>query len=263
MAQNTHNNVLVVGGSSGVGLAVAKLALSHLPSSNIIISSSNEIKLKAAVEDISAAAAKSPTDSSTIIDYIVGDVGNFDSQYNDIEAMLKAATARFGAKIDHIVWTAGNRPASTNGAERSHKDLIEIASPRLFGPLTLEQLASKYMVESKYSSITITSGIRVYKPTRGRGRLAAAAGGIEAGTKGLAVDLAPIRVNFVVLGIIQTPLVDGFVQGNEDLKKQLADATLLKCIGSAEEAAEAYLYCMRCAYVTGTRIDVDGGALLC
>ena len=46
------------------------------------------------------------------------------------------------------------------------------------------------------------------------------------------------------------------------MKKQLADATLLKCIGSAEEAAEAYLYCMRCAYVTGTRIDVDGGALL-
>ena len=260
MAQNTHNNVLVVGGSSGVGLAVAKLALSNLPSSNIIISSSNDGKLKAAVKEISAAAAK---DSSTIIDYIVGDVSNFDSQYADVEAILKAATDRFAGKIDHIVWTAGNMPASVNSGERSHKDLIEVASPRLFGPMTLEQLAPKYMVESKHSSITITSGIRVYKPTRGRGRLAAAAGGIEAGTKGLAVDLAPIRANFIVLGIIQTPLVDGFVQGNEEVKRQLANATLLKCIGSAEEAAEAYLYCMRCAYVTGTRIDVDGGALLC
>ena len=262
MAQNARNNVLIVGGSSGVGLAVAKLVLSHLPSANIIISSTSEEKLKRAVEEIKSGTKKSSPGVSPIIDYVVGDVSNFDTHYDDVEALLKAATARFDGLIDHIVWTAGTRPASTNSAERSHKDLIEMASTRLYGPLTLEQFGPKYMTQSKHSSITITSGVRVYRPTRGRGRLSAAAGGLEAGAKGLAVDLAPIRVNVIVLGIIQTPLVDGFIQGNEALAKQLADATLLKCIGSAEEAAEAYLYCMRCAYVTGSRIDVEGGALL-
>lgn len=263
MAQNTHNNVLVVGGSSGVGLAAAKLALSHLPSSNIIISSSTESKLQAAVEEIKSTTSKFSKDSSNIVDYVVGNISNIDSQYDDVEAVLKTATTRFGAKIDHIVWTAGNLPASANSDERSHKDLLEIASPRLFAPMTLEKLAPKYMTENRHSSITITSGIRVYKPARGRGKLSAAAGGIEAGTKGLAIDLAPIRVNFVVLGLIQTPLVDRMLQGNEAAGKQFAEATLTKTIGSAEEAAEAYLFSMRCAYITGTRIDVDGGALLC
>lgn len=95
------------------------------------------------------------------------------------------------------------------------------------------------------------------------GRLIAAAGGLESGTRGLAVDLAPIRVNMIVLGAIQTPLLDEFTGGNSAMTDHLAQGTLAKRIGSAEEAAEAYLFSMRCGYATGTRIDVDGGSLLC
>lgn len=82
-------------------------------------------------------------------------------------------------------------------------------------------------------------------------------------TRSLAVDLAPIRSNFVVFGAISTPLLEGFVGGNEEAKKHLASSTLLKEIGGADEAAEAFLYSMRCAYVTGSRIDCEGGSLLC
>ena len=257
MAQNTQNNVLVVGGSSGVGLAAAKLALTGLPGTNIVISSSTEEKLKKAVEDIkSTSGAK-----SGIVDYVVGDISNFDSQYDDVEAILKKSVDIFGGKIDHVVWTAGNFPGSNSG-ERNHQDIIGVASTRIFGPLTLGQLAPHYMNESQHSSITITSGVRIYKPTKGRGRLAAAGGSIEAGAKGLAVDLAPIRVNFVVLGIIQTPLVDTFTQGNDQMLEAFKEQTLLKAIGKAEEAAEAYLFSMRCAYMTASRIDVEGGMLL-
>lgn len=91
----------------------------------------------------------------------------------------------------------------------------------------------------------------------------ATAGSLESGTRGLAVDLAPIRVNFIVLGAIKTPLLDDFTGGNSAIAEQFAQGTLAKRIGSAEEAAEAYLFSMRCGYATGTRIDVDGGALLC
>ena len=78
--------------------------------------------------------------------------------------------------------------------------------------------------------------------------------------RGLAVDLAPIRANFAVLGLIKTPLLDGF---SSTMIQHFTEKTLLKCVGAAEESAEAYLFCMRCAYVTGSRIDVEGGALLC
>lgn len=95
------------------------------------------------------------------------------------------------------------------------------------------------------------------------GRMIAAAGGLESGTRGLAVDLAPIRVNFIVLGAIKTPLLDAVASGNSGMLDHFAQSTLAKRIGTSEEAAEAYVFSMRCAYITGARIDVDGGALLC
>ena len=255
MAQNTQNNILVVGGSSGVGLAVAKLALSHLPSVSVIVSSSSETKLKEAVQDIKAS---NKTDNS-IIEFIVGDVSKFDTQYTDVEALLKAAAARFDGKIDHIVWTAGTRP-EVNDNEPNNADVINGSTTRTLGPLTLSPLAKKYMTDSKHSSITVTSGVLAYRPLHGRGRMTGLADGLESTARGLAVDLAPIRANFVVLGLIQTPLLEGF---DPTMIQHFADKTLLRCVGAAEEAAEAYLYCMRCAYVTGSRIDVEGGALLC
>ena len=100
MAQNTHNNVLVVGGSSGIGLATAKLSLTQLPGANVIISSSNKDKLEKAVKDIK----DSVNAKDSIVDYVVGDMSNFDTQHDDVESMLKAAVERFGGKIDHIVW---------------------------------------------------------------------------------------------------------------------------------------------------------------
>lgn len=119
------------------------------------------------------------------------------------------------------------------------------------------------MTDSTSSSITLTSGVLVYRPRPGMGRMIAAAGGIESGTRGLAVDIAPIRVNFIVLGAIQTPLLDEFTGGKPEMLNHFAQSTLAKRVGTSEEAAEAYVFSMRCAYMTGARIDVDGGALLC
>jgi NAD(P)-dependent dehydrogenase (short-subunit alcohol dehydrogenase family) len=88
------------------------------------------------------------------------------------------------------------------------------------------------------------------------------AASMEPLTKALAVDLAPIRTNVIVLGPFRTPLLEQFLHNNEEAENAMKDQTLLKDIGGAEEAAEAYLYCMRCAFVTGSRIDCEGGALL-
>jgi NAD(P)-dependent dehydrogenase (short-subunit alcohol dehydrogenase family) len=99
MAQNKVNNVLVIGGSSGVGLATAKISLSNLPGANVIVSSSNKDKLEKAVEEIKASAPS----NHGIVDYVVGDIGKLDSQHEDIEEIFKAATEKLGGKIDHVV----------------------------------------------------------------------------------------------------------------------------------------------------------------
>ena len=68
MAQNTHNRVLIVGGSSGVGLAVAELALKgHLPNPHVIISSSNKQKLEKAIEDVGTKSAGSKTNDGRAV----------------------------------------------------------------------------------------------------------------------------------------------------------------------------------------------------
>ena len=126
-------------GSSGVGLASAKLALSQLPNSNVIISSSNKEKLEKAVKELQ----DENKDSKAIIDYVVGDLSNFETQFNDVEGVLKAATARFNGRIDHIVWTAGKRPKENN-EQRNNEDIIEDSTTRLFGPMTLIRLAKEY-----------------------------------------------------------------------------------------------------------------------
>ncbi|KAK5171988.1 uncharacterized protein LTR77_003625 [Saxophila tyrrhenica] len=258
MASSARANVLVVGGSSGIGLATAKLALTNLPRANIVLVSTNEEKLQKAVAELKAT---SPNEDA-LIDHVVGDVSRIASQFNDMEAILKAAVARFQSTIDHIIWTAGAYPHAPKSDHLTNDDILEVAGARLFGPLTLVNLGKKYMTDSRKSSVTLSSGIAIYKPRPGSGRLIGIMSGFESAVRALAVDLAPIRANFVVLGPFRTAMLDRFAP-DEAAIKAYADATLFKSVGEVDEAAEAYLASMRCSFMTGSRIDSDGGALLC
>lgn len=157
MALNTRNNVLVIGGSTGIGLATAILSLSQLPGANVIVSSSNKDKLEKAVETLKAEAAA----KNKIIDYVVGDISRFETQRDDVEAILKAATEKFEGKIDHIVWTAAGPSSATTRAEPTSQDALAAATARVYGPLTLCHLAKTYMHDDRRSSITISSGALV------------------------------------------------------------------------------------------------------
>ncbi len=165
---------MVVGGSSGVGLAAAKLSLSHLPGAQVMISSTNEDKCKRAVAEIKATGHA----KGAIVDYVVGDVGQFDHQHQNVEAVLQAAVDRFGSKIDHIVWTAGSRPVPSSQEVPDNSDIIAASSTRLFGPLTLATLAKRYMNDRRQSSITITSGVLGYRPRPAMARSLGLAGGM-------------------------------------------------------------------------------------
>jgi NAD(P)-dependent dehydrogenase (short-subunit alcohol dehydrogenase family) len=136
---------------------------------------------------------------------------------------------------------------------------------RLVAPAIIAKLCTVhgYLSSSPASSPTVTSGMNATKPGAGWAIIAGAVGGIESLTKGLAVDLAPIRVNCVSPGAVYTELFQNF--GGDKLEATLeyfkAKSTT-KTMGKPKDLAEAYLYCMRDQFVTGAIIESNSGGLL-
>ncbi|KAL5532532.1 hypothetical protein ACEPAF_4306 [Sanghuangporus sanghuang] len=117
----------------------------------------------------------------------------------------------------------------------ANKDFFDV---RFWGAFTAAQVAKI----RPGGSITLTVGSVVVKPRKGWSLAAGLMGAVDSLTRGLAVDLAPIRVNVISPGAVKTELWDPNASRKPD------------------EIAEAYLFCMKCQYITGQRIEVDGGA---
>ena len=109
-------------------------------------------------------------------------------------------------------------------------------------------------------SITLTSGMLAHRPMKGAPLATAIGGATEHLTRGLAVDLAPVRVNAVCPGIIRTEHTEQTMP-KEQLQGAVAPLPLART-GSPADAAQAYVYAMLNQYVTGQILPVDGGGLL-
>lgn len=107
------------------------------------------------------------------------------------------------------------------------------------------------------------SGTAARRPLAGVSVSSASCGAVEAFARALAVDLAPIRVNTIQPGFVDTPLLDEILgpQRNEILAAAAAKLPV-KRIGTADEVAEAVLFLMKNGYVTGVTLTIDGGGLL-
>jgi NAD(P)-dependent dehydrogenase (short-subunit alcohol dehydrogenase family) len=91
----------------------------------------------------------------------------------------------------------------------------------------------------------------------------AAGSSVEGLARSLAVDLAPVRVNTIRPGLIDTPLIDQFAGERKDaFVKMYAERIPVGRIGRAEEIADAVLFLMGNGFVNGITLTVDGGALL-
>ena len=82
-------------------------------------------------------------------------------------------------------------------------------------------------------------------------------------TRGLAVDLKPIRVNLACPGAILTELWDGRKPEQRDgFLAQVKEKSLTGAIGTVEDTAETYLYALKCKFLTGEMLKIDGGGVL-
>jgi len=236
--------VVIVGGSSGIGFAVAAATLAH--GATVIITSSSEARVAAAITRLGGNTGK-PV-SGTAVD--VRD-----------EAKLFAFLDNVGV-FDHLVWTASDKLATgyPNLDISQSKHVFDV---NFWAPAVAGQYIHKKGLIPPGGSITLTTGISYLRPGKGWAISAGSGGARVSLAKGMAVDLAPIRVNIISPGAVDTEfwdIMDPAVK--EGLFKEFAQKQLIKHIAGPEEIAEAYIFAMKCTYFTGQSIEVDGGALM-
>lgn len=235
----SRQRIVIIGGSSGMGLATARAAAAA--GAAVTIASSNQERLKAALTDLPDTCDGHVVDTRD-------------------EAAVAALFDRVG-ELDHLVYTAGDtvrpQPLADVPLDAARK-LLEV---RFWGAVTAVKYAAPQVRPG--GSIVLTSGTVAVRPAPGTALVAGAAAATEGLTRGLAAELAPIRVNAVRAGAIRTPLWDPVPEPQRAaLFAALADRTLTKSIGEADEIAAAHLYLMENRFVTGTVLTVDGGAIL-
>jgi NAD(P)-dependent dehydrogenase (short-subunit alcohol dehydrogenase family) len=234
-----QKRVVVVGGSSGIGLAVAQQAVSQ--GAKVVIVSSNAERIQKAVECIGAEAQGQAVD--------VSDEG---------------AVATFFSKLgsfDHLVFTAGDslhlRELVTTDLQQARR-AFEL---RYWAALAAVKYGSPHI--RKGGSIVLTTGIAGQRPQKGWVIAASVCGTIEALTRALAVELAPIRVNAVSPGVVRTNLWQNMsAPERERLYESLGNSLPVGRVGEAHDVAQAYLFLMQEGFATGQTVVIDGGTVL-
>jgi NAD(P)-dependent dehydrogenase (short-subunit alcohol dehydrogenase family) len=231
--------IVVLGGSSGIGLAAAQAAARD--GANVVIVSSRKDRIDTALATLPAGGEGHAADLAD-------------------ETAIRTLFERVGA-FDHLVYTAGETlqlgplAATDIGAAKQFFTL------RYWGAYSAAKYGSGRIRAG--GSIVFTSGIAALRPHAGWSLGASICAAMEGLTRALAVELAPIRVNIVSPGVVRTPLWGNMGKADRDaLYQQTADKLPVGHAGDPEEIAQAYLYLMRQSYTTGQVLVVDGGAVL-
>jgi NAD(P)-dependent dehydrogenase (short-subunit alcohol dehydrogenase family) len=231
--------IVILGGSSGIGLATARAAARE--GASVVIVSSRRERVEQALTTLPPGAE--------------GEVADLTD-----EAAVRVLFTRLGA-FDHLVFTAGENLRLGLLAETDVGAARGFFETRYWGAF----VAAKYGAASIRSggSIVFTSGIASRRPRAGWALGASICAAMEGLTRALAVELAPVRVNIVSPGVVRTALWDGMAEADrEALYQQTAAQLPVGHVGEAEEIAEAYLYLIRQSYGTGQVVVADGGAVL-
>jgi NAD(P)-dependent dehydrogenase (short-subunit alcohol dehydrogenase family) len=231
--------IVILGGTSGLGFATAEAAARE--GARIAIASSSRERVDRAV-----AALPRGTEGFVV------DV----SREDNVACFFRTVGA-----FDHLVFTAGER-LTLSPLHTLRLDVArEAFTRRYWGALT----AVKYGREQirPGGSIVLTTGAAKDRPHAGWTVAASICGAIDALTRALAIELAPIRVNAVSPGVVRTALWDNLADSDrETLYRDVGGALPVGRVGEASDVAEAYLYLMRERFSTGQVITVDGGTVL-
>ena len=226
--------VVVVGGSSGIGLATAELAKRE--GAEVIVASRNAEKLNAAAAKLGAIA-------------IAADVTSDDSV---------AALFRQCGPVDHVVVTAAQLKTGPFKTV-SMDDVRSTMDGKFWGAWRCARAADI----RAGGSLTLVSGFLSVRSRPNSAIVGAANGALESLTRSLALELAPIRVNCVSPGIIDTPIRAAMPEAaRKDMLAKTAAALPVGRVGLGEDIARQIFAFMTIGFATGSIVYLDGGGLV-
>ncbi|HKV56608.1 MAG TPA: SDR family oxidoreductase [Candidatus Binataceae bacterium] len=232
------NTIVILGGTSGIGLATAKAAQAE--GARVIVTGRRQDRLKQAQAELGPQARA-----------IALDVAD--------EPGTRALFAEL-PRVDHVFITAGTLMTDAK-LKPDHETLRPALDTRFWGAFHAARCAAPKIQAD--GSITFMSGTAALRPLPGASVATASCGAVEAFARALAVDLAPVRVNTIQPGLIDTPLIaEFFGESRKTIMDQYAARLPVKRVGRAEEVADAVLFLMKNGFVTGITLTIDGGGIL-
>ena len=242
---NADGTIVVIGGSSGIGLAVARRSLDD--GATVVIAGRSQQRLDAARADLARTGPPAGRLSAHPVD--IGD-----------PAQVTRLFERVGT-LSHLVVTAADLPYGPV-VSLSEDSILRAVRSKILGPLFAAQQAAPRI--TKPGSITFTSGIAASRPAPGGALAATVNGALESMVLALALELAPIRVNAVSPGWVDTPVWDRLA--TPDVKNaRLADLAArlpARRLGRPEDIANAVAFLIADTFVTGTVLHAEGAQVL-
>ena len=224
--------VVVVGGSSGIGLATAELAKRE--GADVFVASRNVDRLDAVAARLNAIPADVTSDESI------------------------ASLFRRCGPVDHVVVTAAQLrtgPFKTVSMEDVHATM----ESKFWGAWRVARAADI----RPGGSLTLVTGYLSVRPRPNSAIIGAANGALESLARSLALELAPVRVNAVSPGIIDTPIRAAMPEeARRDMLAKTAASLPVGRVGTGEDIARQILAFMTIGFATGSIVYIDGGALI-
>lgn len=235
MSELEGQTVVIVGGSSGMGLGAAQVAAKA--GASVIIASHSQEKMDAAISKIDG------------IKGIQVDILN--------EQSIQQLFEQVG-QLNHLFVTAA--PGSRGEfLKQSINDARKYMDGKFWGSYTCAYYAAAKISQG---SITFLSGGLSRRPEIGSSMVTASQAATEGLAKALAVELAPIRVNTIIPGAIDTEMWDFLSEEEREKFRQQAAEVPAGRIGQAEDIGKAAVFLMTNSFITGTLIEVNGGQFL-
>jgi NAD(P)-dependent dehydrogenase (short-subunit alcohol dehydrogenase family) len=238
---NSTDTVVVIGGGSGMGLAVARKCLDD--GARVVIAGRSAARLETAQAELSCPDR---------LRAITADIGN--------RAQVAALFEQAGT-VRHLVVTAGDLPYGPVTA-LTEDSIMRAVRSKFLGPIFAAQEAASRMTAG--GSITVTSGIAAYRPAPGGALAASVNGALESMVRALALELAPIRVNAVSPGWVDTPIWDQLAttQAKHARLSDMAARLPGGRIGTPADIANSIAFLIQDDFVTGTVLHAEGGQVL-
>lgn len=226
--------IIIIGGSSGIGLKLAECLLAE--GSKVIIGSRSLDKLSTAKKRLN------------------NEVSIYELDASDEKSVLNFFTTV--GSFDHLVITIKPNHLVSSFKESDIFDVREAFDNKFWGQYNLVRHCLKSI--SKSGSITLTSGIAAQRSYKGFSGTAAINGAIESLVKSLSGEISPIRINAVNPAFIERHSED---MDRFDAVKELGARPSVDRLGTPKEVAEAYVYLLKSEYSTGSILTIDGGEL--